>query len=75
MSQSLLEKRVAALEQEVAGLKAKLTRQSGRDWKKTLGMFTDDPEMIEFFQDGLKVREENRRRTRPKPSRKKKSRA
>jgi hypothetical protein len=75
MSQTLLEKRVAALEQEVAGLKVKLTRQSNQDWKKTLGMFTDDPDMLEFFRDGLRVREENRRRTRPKPSRKKKSRA
>ena len=71
MSQTLLEKRVAALEQEVASLKAQLNGQTGQNWKKTIGMFTDDPEMIEFFQDGMKIREENRRRTRPKIARKK----
>ena len=75
MAQSILEKRVAVLEQKVAGLKERLSAPARKDWRRTLGMFTDDPEMIELFDDAIKIREEDRRRTRPKARRKRKSRA
>jgi hypothetical protein len=74
MSQSLLEKRVAALEQEVAGLKATLAEQPRKDWRRTIGMFGDDPGMVEIFHEAMKIREEDRRRTRPKPPRRRKAR-
>jgi hypothetical protein len=70
MASSLLEKRVTALEQEVAGLKATLVARSQKDWRRTIGMFSDDPGMIEIFHEAQKIREENRRRIRPKPARK-----
>ena len=75
MAQSLLEKRVAALEQEVAGLKASLGTQPRKDWRRTIGMFSDDPGMLEIFQEAMKIREDDRRRTRPKSARKRKAKA
>ena len=75
MTQNLLEKRVAALEQEVAGLKATLATKPRKDWQRTIGMFRDDPGMLEIFQEAMKIREEDRRLTRPKPARKRKAKA
>ena len=69
MAQTLLEKRVAALEHEVAGLKASLATKPRRDWRRTIGMFSDDPGMLEIFHEAMKIREDDRRRTRPKSAR------
>jgi hypothetical protein len=73
MSQSPLERRVAALEDEVANLKIRLLGAPRKDWRRTIGIFTDDPGMQEIFDEALKFREENRRRTRPKARRPRKS--
>jgi hypothetical protein len=75
MTQTLLEKRVAALEQEVAGLKATLATKPHKDWRRTIGMFSDDPGMLQIFHEAMKIREDDRRRTRPKPARKRKAKA
>jgi len=69
MTQSLLEKRVAALEDEVADLKVRLLGVPQKDWRRTVGMFTDNPGMLEIFEEALKFREQDRRRTRPKARR------
>ena len=46
MLRGSLEKRLAALEREVAELKASSTNGLPRkDWRCTIGMFTDDPEI------------------------------
>src|SRR5579864_1785666 len=66
MTQTLLEKRVAALEHEVADLKAVLAERPTKDWRRTVGIFGDDPGMREIFHEAMKIREENRRRTRPR---------
>ena len=73
MAQTLLEKRVAILENEVASLKARLIDLPQKDWRRTVGMFTDNPDMLEIFGEALKIREDNRRRTRPKARRSRKS--
>jgi len=75
MSQSMLEKRVTALERQVAELRATLAKRPLKDWKSTVGIFSDDPGMLEIFDEALKIREEDRRRTRPKPLRKRKAKA
>jgi hypothetical protein len=67
MSQQTLEARVAALEKEVARLagELRLGREPGRDdWKRTLGMFANDPIMKEIEEEGRKIREADRRRAR-----------
>jgi hypothetical protein len=61
-----LEKRIAALEKEVADLKA-LQSNNGtqkKDWRRTIGMFTDNPGMLEIFAEAMKIREADRREAR-----------
>ncbi len=71
MSDQAREQRVADLEREVAELKqqranGELKAQSDRgDWKSTIGMFDGDPVMKDIIEETLKVREEDRKRTRP----------
>jgi hypothetical protein len=63
MSQTL-EERVAKLERTVAGLLAKPREPRRDDWRKTIGMFTDDTVMREIDDEALKIREQDRRETR-----------
>jgi len=69
MAENMLEKRVAALEHEVADLRVTLAGLPKKDWRQTIGMFTDNPGMLELFEEALKIRAEDRRRTRPKARR------
>lgn len=68
MSELSLEERVAVLEQTVARLKETLLPGQQlppeKDWKSTIGMFKDDPIMDEIIEEGRKIREEDRRKTR-----------
>jgi hypothetical protein len=62
-----LEKRVAQLELQVAKLQSELTTsppRNGKDWRRTIGMFTDDPGMKDIFEEARKIREADRRKTR-----------
>jgi hypothetical protein len=67
------EQRITALEQQVAQLRAQ--RSNGRrkkDWRRTVGIFTDNPAMQELFAEAMKLREADRkkaRRKRQKPQR------
>ena len=68
MAQSL-ERRVAALEKQVAELKAEIANgrngSPGRDdWKKTIGMFTGDSVMREVFDEAMRLREKDREKAR-----------
>jgi hypothetical protein len=73
-----LEKRVAQLELQVAKLQSELSTsppRNGKDWRRTIGMFTDDPGMKEIFEEARKIREADRRKTRaPTAKRRKPSR-
>jgi hypothetical protein len=68
MSRLSLEERLAALEREVADLKAQ--RPHEKDWRRTVGMFTDNPEVQEIFADAMKLREADRKKARRRQSRK-----
>lgn len=73
MSQNNLQERVAELEKQVAALRAELARvrqASEMDWRRTIGMFGDDPGMKELFDEALKIREADRRRA-PRRTKKK----
>ena len=68
MTIKALEQRIATIEAELAKLKRKVTEpQAQRDWRKTIGMFTNDEGMKEMFQDALKLREADRAKARKKP--------
>lgn len=65
MRSATLEERVAALEQEVAQLKGQRGVEPGKhDWRRTIGMFTDDPGMLDLFAEAMKLREADRKKVR-----------
>ncbi|HEV3262397.1 MAG TPA: hypothetical protein VG013_36435 [Gemmataceae bacterium] len=65
MSQLTLEQRVAALEGQVADLRAALANGAGlKDWRRTMGMFAGDEVMKQIFDEALKFREADRARAR-----------
>jgi hypothetical protein len=60
-----LKARVAALEKQVAELRAaneEGTRE--KDWRRTVGMFTGDPGMRQVFEEAMKLREADREKAR-----------
>ncbi len=72
MTRATLEERMNALEKRVEELQAqvqKLTRP--KDWRNVVGMFADDEGMKRIDEAGRKIREEDRRKTMPKPSKSK----
>ncbi len=62
-----LEDRVAALERELTALKAKPDHRRVKDWRRTVGIFTDNPEMKELFATAMKLRAADRRKSRSGP--------
>jgi hypothetical protein len=65
MAEATLEERVATLERLVAQLmriSEKTTRK--KDWRRTIGMFDDDPIMQEIIAEGRRLREEDSRQGR-----------
>jgi hypothetical protein len=65
MTQLNLEERVAALEQQVAEIKEALANGvRPKDWRRTIGMFSDDPGMQAIFKQAMKFREADRAKAR-----------
>ncbi len=75
MAQLSLEERVAALEQQIAELRAAVANGRPKDWRRTIGMFTDDPDMQELFKDAMKIREADRTRARRRYAKPRQSKA
>ena len=65
-----IEQRVAVLEQELSELKVRRGSGHVKDWRRTVGMFTDNPGMKELFAEAIKLREADRRKARRRPLRK-----
>lgn len=65
-----LEQRVAVLEQELSALKARRGNGHVKDWRRTVGLFTDNPGMKELFAEAMKLREADRDKARRGPRRK-----
>jgi hypothetical protein len=63
--QTGLEKRVRVLEEEVAALKVRAQiGDDGKDWRRTIGMFTGNEEMKAIDEWCLAEREKERERAR-----------
>jgi hypothetical protein len=82
MEQTKLEERVADLEralERVANLEKELTALKTRmdtltpptDWRGVVERFGGDEGLLRIFEAGRKIREEDRRRTKPKQSKSK----
>ncbi len=64
MSAVSLEKRVAALEGQMAQLlNGNKPDDRKKDWRRTIGMFAGDDIMREICDNALAIREEDRRRS------------
>jgi predicted nucleic acid-binding Zn-ribbon protein len=64
-----LEKRVRALESQVAQLHEELQgvrAARAKDWRRTIGAFTDDEEMKALLRDAMRLREADRKKARSK---------
>lgn len=76
MSVKELEQRVAVLEREVQRLKDELAAtQPGRakDWLSSVEKFAGNEDLLSVFADALRLREQDRKRTRPKRAAERKS--
>jgi len=74
MSPQQIEQRLARLESRVEELQAELaaTKRPAKDWRRTIGAFTDDPGMQEILKGAMRLREEDRKRARAKYRKKRK---
>jgi hypothetical protein len=70
MSIPSIEERVATLEREIAELK-----RTGKNWRQTIGMFTDNSEMLKMFDHVMKLREKDRMKARRSQSPRRRSKA
>lgn len=59
-----LEERVTVLERELSELKRRQDNGREKDWRRTIGVFTDNPQMKELFAEAMKLREADRRKAR-----------
>ena len=68
MASQNLEERVESLETQVAQLHDELrsVRTRQRDWRRTIGAFTDDEGMQEILREAMRLREADRRKARSK---------
>jgi hypothetical protein len=48
-------------------------KKPGRNWRNTIGIFTDKQEMLAIFDEAMKLREADRKKARQKPAKPRRS--
>lgn len=72
MTRATLEERMNALEKQVKELRAQVQKLARpKDWRNIVGIFEGNEGMKQIFEEARKIREEDRRRTRPKATKSK----
>lgn len=69
MTPVTLERRLKTLESQIAQLQDEIRSIRGvkkKDWRRTIGAFTDDEGLKEVLQDALRLREADRKKGRSK---------
>ena len=62
-----LEHRLATVERRLDELQTVMASPTPRsDWRQSVGAFTDRPGVLEIFEEAQKLREADRRRSRPR---------
>jgi hypothetical protein len=63
MTQGTVEERLVRLERIVDYVLDRLSRErtSRKDWRRTIGMFDDDPVMKDVIEEALRCRQEERK--------------
>jgi hypothetical protein len=69
MAQKSIEKRIETLESQMEEIRDQLVGGSGtRDWRRSIGAFTDDDDMLQLLRDAMKLRDADRKAaTKKKP--------
>jgi hypothetical protein len=77
MPRQTVEERLAHLESRVSELQAELRAKNRpkKDWRRTIGAFTDDPGMQQILQEAMRLREADRAKARGKKTAKRKPRS
>ena len=77
MTRTKLEERVKVLESQVAQMRDELTSKGRRkkDWRRTIGAFTDDEGMQEILREAMRLREADRQKARRKTTSKRRASA
>jgi hypothetical protein len=68
-----LERRIKSLELQVSQLQDKLKSANNgktKDWRRTIGAFTDDNKLKEILKDSMRLREADRKKARAKIAKK-----
>jgi len=71
-----VETRLKAIESQIAQLQEELRRvqtANSKDWRRTIGAFTDDEGMKDLLQDAMRLRSLDRKKTRPKAAARRKT--
>ena len=72
MTRASLEERLNVVEKQLAELQEQVQKLiRPKDWRNVVGMFAGDEGMKRIDEAGRKYREEDRRKTMPKPSKRK----
>jgi hypothetical protein len=72
MTRATLEERMNALEKRVEELQAQVQKLARpKDWRNIVGIFEGNEGMKQVFEEARRIREEDRRRTRPKAAKSK----
>jgi hypothetical protein len=67
MVRKSIEQRVAALESQIAEIMRLFADGNGnRNWRRTIGVFTGDDDMLQILRDAMKLREADRKAARKK---------
>jgi hypothetical protein len=71
MRQATIEKRLSDLEGRISEL-SRIVHQSApaKDWRRSIGAFTDNPEMQAVLADALSIRAADRARAHRRPGKK-----
>jgi len=65
MADTGLEKRVKKLESQIGELQKELrSAKKSKDWRRTIGAFTDDEGMQQILRDAMQLREADRKKGR-----------
>ncbi len=76
MADLSLDQRVATLEQQMASILGQTGNGSRKkDWRRTVGRFTDDPGMQALFADAQKIRDADRKKARKRPTKRRRVRS
>ncbi|MCE9553342.1 MAG: hypothetical protein K8T91_08185 [Planctomycetes bacterium] len=71
MANVSLEKRVEILETKLDKLQGQVrTERKSKDWRRTIGAFTDDEGMQQILRDAMQLREADRKKARSVSNRK-----